>query len=82
MDDTWVDEMVFAKNLDAMLSEKLYSHDQKKMVQKVNLGKEPEAHLTAIRNEMMGFYLHFGQKLKNVFGYISYRNLQEFLERI
>ena len=82
MDDTWLDEQALAKNLDALLTDKLYNHDQKKLVQKVNLGKEPEAKLTALRNEMHGFYIHFGLKLKNIFGFISYKNLQEYLERL
>jgi hypothetical protein len=32
MDDTWLDDGIFTKNLEAMLGEKLYSHDQKKMI--------------------------------------------------
>jgi hypothetical protein len=32
MDDTWLDSDSFISNLDAMLGDKLYSHDQKKMI--------------------------------------------------
>ena len=46
MDDTWLDQETFINNLDIMLGDKLYSHDQKKMVQKVELRKEPEEKIT------------------------------------
>ena len=74
MDDTWITDEEFARNLDAMIGEKLYTHDQKKMVQKVNMGKEPDSKLSAIRKEMFGFYMHFANSLKNIFGYVSYKN--------
>jgi hypothetical protein len=32
MDDTWLDSDSFISNLDAMLGDKLYGHDQKKMI--------------------------------------------------
>lgn len=65
-----------------MLGDKLYDHDQKKMIQKVDMGKEPEEKLTKIRQELFDFYLLFSNSLKNIFGYVSYKRLQEYIERI
>jgi hypothetical protein len=52
------------------------------MIQKVDMGKEPEQKLTEIRQELMEFYMHFASSLKNVFGYVSYKRLQEYIDRI
>lgn len=82
MDDTWLDQLTFVSNLDGMLSDKLYNHDQKKMIQKVELRKEPEHKLTMIREEIHEFYMTFANSLKNIFGYVSYKNLQEYLDRV
>ena len=32
MDDTWLEASVFVDNLEALLVDKLYGHDQKKMI--------------------------------------------------
>ena len=48
MDDTWLDEQTFVHNLDQLLIDKLYGHDQKKMIQKVEMRKEPEEKLSQI----------------------------------
>ena len=82
MDDTWIDERKLVDYLSNLLGDKLLSHDQKKMIQKVNLRKEPEEKLTAINQELNEFYFHFARIFKNLFGYISYRNLQEYIERL
>ena len=42
MDDMWLDEYVLVNCLEKQLGDKLWSHDQKKMYQKVQLRKEPE----------------------------------------
>ena len=81
MDDTWLDEQTFVHNLDQILGDKLYGHDQKKMIQKVEMRKEPEEKLTLIQAELMNFYSIFASSLKNIFGYVSYNNLQAFLEK-
>lgn len=81
MDDTWLDEQTFIHNLDSLLGDKLFGHDQKKMVQKVEMRKEPEEKLTQIHEEMMSFYSCFAGSLKNVFGYVSYNNLLVYLEK-
>ena len=82
MDDTWLDDSTFARNMDAIMGEKLYNHDQKKMVQKVALNKEPEQKLTDIIDEVNGFYYKFAHGLKNLFGFVSYKNLLEYLDKI
>jgi hypothetical protein len=82
MDDTWIDERRLVDYLSNLLGDKLLDHDQKKMIQKVNLRKEPEEKLTAINEDLNEFYAHFARSIKNVFGYISYKNLQEFIDRI
>lgn len=46
MDDTWIEERHLADYLSSLLGDKLFSHDQKKMIQKVNMRKEPEEKLT------------------------------------
>lgn len=45
MDDTWIDERKIVDYLSNLLGDKLLSHDQKKLIQKVNLKKEPEEKL-------------------------------------
>ena len=82
MDDTWLDDETFVSNMSQMLEDKLYSHDQKKIVQKVELGKEPSSKLEDVRNEITQFYFHFANSLKNVFGYVSYKNLQNYLDKL
>lgn len=52
------------------------------MIQKVNLRKEPEEKLTAINEELNEFYVNFARTFKNLFGYISYKNLQEYIDRL
>jgi hypothetical protein len=52
MDDTWIDERKLVDYLSSLLGDKLLSHDQKKMIQKVNLRKEPEERLTEINQEL------------------------------
>ena len=52
------------------------------MIQKVNLRKEPEEKLSSINQELNEFYAHFAKIFKNLFGYISYKNLQEYIERL
>lgn len=46
MDDTWLDEVCLIENLNNLLGDKLWSREQKKMVMKVNLKKEPEEKVT------------------------------------
>ena len=42
MDDTWIDERKLVDYLSNLLGDKLLNHDQKKMIKKVNMRKEPE----------------------------------------
>lgn len=44
--------------------------------------KEPEEKLTKINKRLNKFYVHFARSLKNMFGYISYKKVQEYLERL
>jgi hypothetical protein len=74
MDDTWLEESKLIDYLSNMLGDKLLNHDQKKMIQKVNLRKEPEEKLTEINNSLSHFYSQFAGSLKNIFGYVSYKN--------
>jgi hypothetical protein len=71
MDDTWIDERKLVDYLSNLLGDKLLDHDQKKMIQKVNLRKEPESKLEEINAELQSFYQHFARSFKNLFGYIS-----------
>jgi len=82
MDDTLIDEIKLADYLNNLLGDKLLSHDQKKMIQKVNMRKEPEEELTKINKDLHNFYVDFARSFKNIFGYVSYRKVQEFLDRI
>lgn len=45
MDDMWLDENTLIDNLNALIGDKLWSHDQKKMYKKVELNKEPKEKL-------------------------------------
>ena len=51
-DDTWLSEDKFVEILDELIGEKLYDHDQKKTLQRVDMGKESEDILTEIRNDI------------------------------
>ena len=82
MDDTWLYDDVFVQNLQGILEDKLYGHDEKKMVQKVELKKEPEHKLREIENRLENFYYNFADSLKNVFGYVSYKKFQEYLDTL
>jgi hypothetical protein len=82
MDDTWIEEKKLVEYLSSMLGEKLLNHDQKKMIQKVNLGKEPLEKMSAIFQELTDFYSQFAGSLKNLFGYVSYKNFQTYMERL
>jgi hypothetical protein len=82
MDDTWLKESVFKSSMDEMLLEKLYGHDQKKMVQKVDMGKEPEEKMEEIRTMLLQFYQMIGAAQKNVFGYVALSNFNRYLRRI
>ena len=44
--------------------------------------KEPEEELTKINKDLQNFYIDFARSFKNMFGYVSYRKMQEFLERL
>lgn len=49
MDDTWLDDETFIQHMAGLLEEKLYSHDQKKIVQRVEMGKEDEQALQRVQ---------------------------------
>ena len=74
MDDTWIEENKLVEYLGNLLGDKLLNHDEKKTIQKVNLRKEPEEKLTKINKKIAKFYTHFAGSLKNIFGYVSYKN--------
>ncbi len=82
MDDVWLDDLTLVDNLNALLGDKLWSHDQKKMYKKVELNKEPKEKLDIIYDELNEFYAHVAKGYKNIFGYVSYKNLQEYLEKL
>jgi hypothetical protein len=46
------------------------------------MNKEPEEKLTEIRRELLEFYQQFANSLKNIFGYICYKNLQKYIDKI
>lgn len=82
MDDVWIDEKKMVDYLSNLLGDKLLSHDQKKMIQKVNLRKEPEEKLTQINEELNMFFSNFAKIFKNTFGYVSHKKLQEYIDRL
>lgn len=82
MDDTWIEESALVESLNLLLSDKLWSHDQKKMYQKVNMRKVPENKLTEILEEINDFYSQFAQSFKNQFGYVSYKKFQDYIDRL
>jgi hypothetical protein len=82
MDDTWIEEQRMVQPLSNLLGDKLLNHDQKKMIQKVNLRKEPEEELTKINEDLFKFYGQFARSFRNAFGYVSYKKFQEYIERL
>ena len=82
MDDTWLEEQKFVEFISNLIGDKLLNHDQKKMIQKVNLRKEPEEKLTEINQGLHSFYSDFASSLKNLFGYVSYKNFTSYMERL
>jgi hypothetical protein len=82
MDDTWVEERHLAEYLNNLLGDKLLGHDEKKLIQKVNMRKEPEEKLSQLNENLHKFYINFARSFKNVFGYVSYHKFQEYIDRI
>lgn len=56
MDDTWLKDDNFVDNLESMLEDKLFDHDQKKVIQRVDTHKEPEQKLTELKADVKKFY--------------------------
>ena len=73
----------FVEILDELLGEKLYDHDQKKEVKRYDMGKcEHEDGLTYIRKDIEKFYHTFADSLKNIFGYITYKNFLFYMDNL
>ena len=82
MDDTWLKEEVFVNHMEDLLGDKLYGHDHKKTVQRVDMGKEPEEKLAELHQFMREFYAKVAEANKNIFGYVSLNNFNKFLSQI
>ena len=82
MDDTWMEANTIVAYLTEMLADKLLSHDQKKLIKKVNMGKEPEEKLSALNMDLNQFYHTFASSLKNMFGYVSYKSVLKYLDQL
>jgi hypothetical protein len=86
-DDTWLDPTAF---VDAFANEligtvdaqKLWSHDQKKTYKKLVLAKASEQEVAAITAEVHAFYVYFARSMTNLFGQVSYKRFNEFIERL
>lgn len=85
-DDQWVDPGVFengiVQNLIGQDTQKLWSHDQKKTLQRYYLKKEPEEKVLAIQEDLNLFYHMFTESMLNVFGKVSYKRFNDFIQRL
>lgn len=83
MDDTFLDpgtfENLLANSLIGADSQKLWSHDQKKTLQRYYLKKETEDKVLAIHEDLGVFYNHFTQSMMNMFGKVSLRRFTDFI---
>lgn len=81
-DDTWLHEYEFVKSLHTLLEDKLYTHQQKKIIEQINKGKVSESEFSKINEELLEFYKSFSNSFKNVFGYVSKNRFLEFISRL
>lgn len=82
MDDTWNAEDNFIEFLSDLVGDKFYNYEQKKVIKKFELNKVPESEVERVKNEMRDFYYAFSDSLKNMFGYVSYQNLVNYIQEI
>jgi hypothetical protein len=82
LSDIWIDEFTFVNALKSVLGQKLWSHDHLKILKKVNLHKESEDKLVEINEELDQFYSCFAAGLKNLFGYVSEKRMQDYLRNL
>ena len=82
-DDTLLDPGVFESNLQTNLlggdSQKLWSYDQKKTLQRFYLKKESEDKVILIQEDLSIFYNKFTQSLMNIFGKVSLKRFTELI---
>ena len=81
-DDTWLKEEYFIEKLEAMIGQKLLDHKQKKELQHVNEGKLEEWHWNSIMEDQRQFLQKFAAQFKNMFGYLSYKKFQEYMQSL
>ena len=83
MDDTWLQESIFVDHMEEMLGDKLYGHDEKKIVMKTDMGKLPDdSELQKMNAKIRGFYFQIAASIKNVFGYVTLNNFNKYLKQI
>ena len=86
MDDTWLEPGVFqnafATELVGLDTQKLWSHDQKKTLKKFNMNKATEEEVAQINADINAFYSQFTQSMMNLFGKVSFKRFNEFIERL
>lgn len=80
--DLWLDEASFTKNLRQLLGQKVWSTQHKKVLMRASRGKAGESTVSKVNAEIDAFYAEAAQSFKNVFGWVSAKRLQEYLERI
>jgi len=63
-------------------TQKLWSHDQKKTLKKFNMEKASEQEIAAINAEVNTFYGLFTRSMLNLFGKVSFKRFNDFIDRL
>ena len=72
----------FASELIGVDTQKLWSHDQKKTFKKFNMAKASEEEVAAINTEVNAFYAQFAKSMMNLFGKVSFKRFNDFVDRL
>jgi hypothetical protein len=63
-------------------SQKLWTYEQKKTLQRYYLKKESEDKVIAIHEALNTFYNLFTQSMMNMFAKVSYKRFNDFIHRL
>jgi len=77
MDDMWLDENVFIKQLGDILEDKLLCKEEKKIMQQ---GKNLDI-ILGINDSLNTFFHTFTNGLKNIFGFVTQKALVSYVEK-
>ena len=79
MDDTWMHKKDFTKHLSEMFDTTLLNYSKKRKIQRAEVGEVDGRVVEKIQDGLVEFYDDFACSLQNSFGYVSYKNLQSYL---